>query len=204
MMTMKEEGRRSREEGRHGGCAERKGRTLAQQERRSGRMAEWANAPSVRHPVRALPGKRRDWLQRQDSNLRHRGYEPRGMTAPLRCGKTGAPSFCGLRNTVGMHRSIANSKICLVDRGNFETSEEDYDGPVPIRYSALNPLVDRVLRERLRATLTGVGDNLRAACQADNICHSECCSLAHTHTVNGFKIQFQDKRNPKRKIIPAL
>jgi hypothetical protein len=96
MVTTKEKGRRSREERRHGGCAEGKGVTLAQQERRSGRMAEWSEAPSVRYPVRALPGKRRDWLQRQDSNLRHRGYEPRGMTTSPRCGKTGAPSFCGL------------------------------------------------------------------------------------------------------------
>lgn len=205
MMTTTEKGRRSREERRHGGCAGGKGRTLAQQERRSGRKGPQAcKASSVRFPARRLAVERRDWLQRQDSNLRHRGYEPRGITTSLRCGKTGAPSFCGLRNTVGMQRSIANSNICLVDRGNFETSEVDYNGPVPIRYSALNPLVDRVLRERLRATLTGVGDNPRAACQADNICHSEFCSLAHTHTVNGFKIQFQDKRNPKRKIIPAL
>ena len=96
MMTTKEKGRRSLEEKRHGGCAEKKGRTLAQQERRSGRMAKWSKTQSVRHPVRALPGKRREWLQRQDSNLRHRGYEPRGMTTSPRCGKTGAPSFCGL------------------------------------------------------------------------------------------------------------
>ncbi len=97
MMTTKEKGRRSREERRHGGCAERKGRTLAQQERRSGRKGPqvWKTS-SVRYPVRALPGKRWDWLQRQDSNLRHRGYEPRGMTASLRCVKIGAPSFCGL------------------------------------------------------------------------------------------------------------
>ncbi len=97
MMTTKGMGRRSSEEKRHGGCAERKGRTLAQQERRSGRKGPQAcEASSVRFPVRALPGKRRDWLQRQDSNLRHRGYEPRGMTASLRCGKTGAPSFRSL------------------------------------------------------------------------------------------------------------
>lgn len=107
-MTTKRMGRRSREEGRHGGCAERKRRTLAQRERRSGRMAEWANAPSVRHPVRALPGKRRDWLQRQDPNLRHRGYEPRGMSASLRCGKAGAPSFCGLQGARNSLRPIAS------------------------------------------------------------------------------------------------
>lgn len=109
MMTTKEKGRRSSEEKRHGGCAEKKGRTLAQQERRSGRKGSQAcKASSVRHPVRALPGKRRDWLQRQDSNLRHRGYEPRGMTASLRCGKTGAPSFCGL---LGNSKEIIGRKL---------------------------------------------------------------------------------------------
>ncbi len=97
MMTTKGMGRRSSEEKRHGGCAERKGRTLAQQERRSGRKGSQAcKASSVRFPARRLAVERRDWLQRQDSNLRHRGYEPRGMTASLRCAKTGAPSFCGL------------------------------------------------------------------------------------------------------------
>lgn len=98
MMTTKGMGRRSLEEKRHGGCAERKGRTLAQQERRSGRKGSQAcKASSVRFPARRLAVERRDWLHRQDSNLRHRGYEPRGMTASLRCVKTGAPSFCGLR-----------------------------------------------------------------------------------------------------------
>lgn len=97
-MNQKEKGRRSREERRHGGCAEGKGVTLAQQERRSGRKGpQVCKTSSVRFPARALPGKRRDWLQRQDSNLRHRGYEPRGMTASLRCGKIGEPSFSGLR-----------------------------------------------------------------------------------------------------------
>ncbi len=97
MMTAKRMGRRSLEEKRHGGCAERKGKTLAQQERRSGRKGPQAcKASSVRFPARRLAVERRDWLQRQDSNLLHRGYEPRGMTASLRCGKTGAPSFCGL------------------------------------------------------------------------------------------------------------
>ncbi len=109
MMTTKGMGRRSSEEKRHGGCAERKGRTLAQQERRTGRKGPQAcKASSVRYPVRALPGKRRDWLQRQDSNLRHRGYEPRGMTASLRCGKTGAPSFCGL---LGNSKEIIGRKL---------------------------------------------------------------------------------------------
>lgn len=108
MMTMKEKGRRSSEDKRHGGCAEKKGRTLAQQERRFGRMAKWSKTLSVRYPVRALPGKRRDWLQRQDSNLRHRGYEPRGMTASLRCGKTGAPSFCG---PLGNSKEIIGRKL---------------------------------------------------------------------------------------------
>lgn len=97
MVTTKEKGRRSREERRHGGCAEEKGVTLAQQERRSGRKGPQAcKASSVRFPARRLAVERRDWLQRQDSNLRHRGYEPRGMTASLRCGKIGGPSFCGL------------------------------------------------------------------------------------------------------------
>lgn len=108
MMITKEKGRRSLEEKRHGGCAEKKERTLAQQERRSGRIAKWSKTPSVRYPVRALPGKRRDWLQRQDSNLRHRSYEPRGMTASLRCGKTGAPSFCGL---LGNSKEIIGRKL---------------------------------------------------------------------------------------------
>jgi hypothetical protein len=97
MMTTKGMGRRSSEEKRHGGCAEKKGRTLAQQERRSGRKGPQAcKASSVRFPERALPGKRRDWLQRQDSNLRHRNSEPRGINTYLRSGKAGAPSFCGL------------------------------------------------------------------------------------------------------------
>lgn len=107
MTTTKEKGRRSSEEKRHGGCAEKKGRTLAQQERRSGQKGPQAcKASSVRHPVRALPGKRRDWLQRQDSNLRHHGYEPRGMTASLRCGKTGEASFGGLHRTRNRFRPI--------------------------------------------------------------------------------------------------
>ncbi len=108
MMTTKEKGRRSLEEKRHGGCAEKKGRTLAQQERRSGRKGPQGKTSSVRHPARALPGKRREWLQRQDSNLRHRGYEPRGMTASLRCDKTGAPSFCGL---LGNSKEIIGRKL---------------------------------------------------------------------------------------------
>ena len=97
MMTTKEKSRRSREERLHGGCAKGRGQTPAQQERRSGRKGPQAcKASSVRFPARRLAVERRDWLQRQDLNLRHRGYEPRGMTASLRCGKTGAPSFCGL------------------------------------------------------------------------------------------------------------
>lgn len=81
MATTKEKDRRSREERRHGGCAEGKGVTLAQQERRSGRKGpQVCKTSSVRYPVRALPGKRRDWLPRQG------------------CGKIGAPSFCGLLN----------------------------------------------------------------------------------------------------------
>lgn len=97
MMTTKEKIRRSREERRHGGCAKGRGQPPAQHERRSGRKGPQAReASSVRFPVRALPRKRRDWLQRQDLNLRHVGYEPRGVTASLRCGKNGAPSFCGL------------------------------------------------------------------------------------------------------------
>lgn len=82
MMTTKEKGRRSREERRHGGCTEGKGVTLAQQERRSGRKGpQVCKTSSVRFPARALPGKRRDWLQRQG------------------CGKIGEPLFCGLRRT---------------------------------------------------------------------------------------------------------
>ncbi len=101
MMTTKEKSRRSREERRHGGCARGRGQAPAQQERRSGRKGPQAcKASSVRFPARRLAVERRDWLQRQDLNLRHRGYEPRGMTASLRCGKNGAPSFCGLLNCV--------------------------------------------------------------------------------------------------------
>jgi hypothetical protein len=119
MMTTKEKGRRSQEEKRHGGCAERKGRTLAQQERRKGRKGPQAcKASSVRYPVRALPGKRRDWLQRQDSNLRHRGYEPRGMTASLRCGKTGAPSFCGLHGTRNSLRPVTSIRPVAAEPAN--------------------------------------------------------------------------------------
>lgn len=93
-----EKNRRSREERRHGGCAKGREQTPAQQERRSGRKGPQAcKASSVRFPARRLAVERRDWLQRQDLNLRHRGYEPRGMTASLRCGKNGVPSFCGLR-----------------------------------------------------------------------------------------------------------
>lgn len=81
-----EKNRRSREERRHGGCAKGRGQTPAQQERRSGRKGPQAcKASSVRFPARRLAVERRDWLQRQDLNLRHRGYEPRGMTASLRC-----------------------------------------------------------------------------------------------------------------------
>lgn len=100
MMTTKEKSRRSREERRHGGCVKGRGQTPAQQERRSGRKGPQAcKASSVRFPARRLAVERRDWLQRQDLNLRHRGYEPRGMTASLRCGKSyGAPSFCSLLN----------------------------------------------------------------------------------------------------------
>ena len=81
-----EKNRRSREERRHGGCAKGRGQPLAQHERRSGRKGPQAcKASSVRFPARRLAVERRDWLQRQDLNLRHRGYEPRGMTASLRC-----------------------------------------------------------------------------------------------------------------------
>ena len=109
MMTTKGMGRRSLEEKRHGGCAERKGRTLAQQARRSGRKGPQAcKASSVRFPARRLAVERRDWLQRQDLNLRHRGYEPHGMTVSLCCGKTGAPSFCGL---MGNSKEIIGRKL---------------------------------------------------------------------------------------------
>lgn len=99
MMTTKGMGRRSSEEKRHGGCAERKGRTLAQQERRSGRMADWAKAPSVRYPVRALPGKRRDWLQQ-------------------RCGKTGEPSFCRLHRTRNSLRPLTSIRPIAAEPAN--------------------------------------------------------------------------------------
>lgn len=109
MMTTKEKSRRSSEEKRHGGCAEKKGRTLAQQERRSGRKGPQAcKASSVRYPVRALPGKRRDWLRRQDSNPRHRNSEPQGINTYLRSGKAGAPSFCGLHGARNSLRPIAS------------------------------------------------------------------------------------------------
>lgn len=200
-----EKNRRSREERRHGGCAKGRGQTPAQQERRSGRKGPQAcKASSVRFPARRLAVERRDWLQRQDLNLRHRGYERRGMTASLRCGKNGALSFCGLRNAPGNPRTITNSNIRFIDLGDFKTSKGDYDGPVPIRNSPLNPLVDSILGERLRAKPAGVSDSPRAASLADNLCHSECCSIAHAYITNGFKIQFQDMRNPKRKITPAL
>ncbi|GEM_PF-5790813 len=128
MMTTKGMGRRSSEEKRHGGCAEKKGRTLAQQERRSGRKGPQAcKASSVRFPERALPGKRRDWLQRQDSNLRHRGYEPRGMTTSPRCGKTGAPSFCGLlRNSKEIIGRKLNALRPSMSKQNESVSLRNY------------------------------------------------------------------------------
>lgn len=86
MMTTKEKGRRSREEERHGGCAATRGRPSAQHLKRSGRKnPRQACISSVRFPARVLAFERRDWLQRQDLNLRHRGYEPRGMTTSPRC-----------------------------------------------------------------------------------------------------------------------
>lgn len=45
-----------------------------------------------------------NWLQGQDSNLRFRGYEPRGMAASLPCGKKGD------RSTV---RSVHSGRAAL-------------------------------------------------------------------------------------------
>lgn len=204
-MNLKEKGRRSREERRHGGCAEGKGVTLAQQERRSGRKGPQAcKASSVRFPARRLAVERRDWLQRQDSNLRHRGYEPRGMTASLRCEKTGAPSFCGLRRIVEKSRPVTNREVCFINLGNVEPGQGYNNGPVAIGNAALYPLVNGILGKRLVSRQASIGDCPRAARLADDLRYSDCRSLVHGNTNNGFKIQFQGKRNPKRKITPAL
>ena len=128
MTTTKEKSRRSREERRHGGCAKGRGQTPAQHERRSGRKGPQAcKASSVRFPARRLAVERRDWLQRQDLNLRHRGYEPRGMTASLRCGITGAPSFCGLlRNSKEIIGRKLNALRPGMSKQNESVSLRDY------------------------------------------------------------------------------
>lgn len=146
-MNLKERGRRSREEKRHGGCAERKGISLAQQERRSGRKGPQAcKASSVRFPERALPGKRRDWLQRQDSNLRHRNSESRGINTCPRSGKAGSPSFCGLHGTRNSLRPIAsigpvaaepaNNLVILFGREGLSVSDSGEESTVGSAMSA--------------------------------------------------------------------
>lgn len=117
-------------------------------------------------------------------------------------GKRGR-SFCGLMKK--LRQDVApRRKICRVDCRNFQTGKCDNDWPMTIWNPALGPLVDCVFRERIGGQPASVRNCFRSASAADDFSNCESRCRVHARSNNGFKIQLQGNRNPKRKITPAL
>lgn len=117
-------------------------------------------------------------------------------------GKRGR-SFCGLVKK--LREGVApRREICRVDRCHFQIGKRDDDWPMTIWNPALSPLVNRVLREGIGGHPARVSNCFRSASAADDFSNCESRCGVHARTNNGFKIQLQGNRNPKRKITPAL
>lgn len=112
-------------------------------------------------------------------------------------------SFCGLmKNT---RKDVApRREIRRVNRRNVDIGKRNDDRPVPVWNSTFHPLVDRVLRKGVGSHAACIRNCSRPACAADDFSNCESRRRVHARTNNGFKIQLQGNRNPKRKITPAL
>lgn len=112
-------------------------------------------------------------------------------------------SFCGLMKT-GCDDVASSREICRINRRNVDIGKSNDDWPMSVGDSPFYPFVDRIFREGVGSHAACIRNCFRPACAADDFSNCESRRRVHARTNNGFKIQLQGNRNPKRKITPAL